>query len=470
MLLGGQALGQACSFARNVVVARLLTPEDFGIAATFVIAVSLFEMISNLAVDRLLVQAEDGDDPDFQATAHAFQVVRGIGMALFLFLLAWPFSRLFGIPQALWAFQFVALVPLLRGFMHLDPKRLQRTFGFGADVATELLPQILLVLAAWPFVWWFEDYSAMLWLLVFQAVVMVVVSHALAKRSYGWNWDRNYIRRMVAFGWPLLFNGLLMFLVFQGDRMIVGAAYDMTQLGVYSVAFTTTFVPTMVITKVASALLLPLLSRVQTDIRSFMEYYALSVCALCLIGVAFSTGFVLLGQQVVVLTFGERYGAVGSFIGWLGVMQMIRVLRVGPTIASMAWGDTRMPLVSNFGRISVIPLAIWLGLTGKPLMWVVIAGCLGELVALLLMIGILHRSRALMAGHTLKPMLIGAGAVTIAFALSLSAEHHYSLIVAVTGLVVIVVGAFVAMVCYIPFCRPHVRSLVRSHMPQPGQK
>jgi len=470
VLIAGQVLGQACSFARNVVVARLLSPEDFGIAATFGIAMSMLEMVSNLAVDRLLVQADDGDDFDFQATAHMFQVIRGTALAIFLFLLAWPFSQLFDIPHALWAFQCVALVPLLRGFMHLDPKRLQRALGFGGDVATELVPQIVLVLAVWPFTWWFKDYSAMVWLLVFQAMVSVAVSHVVARRRYAWAWKRQYFRRMYAFGWPLLLNGLLMFLIIQGDRMIIGSAYNMTQLGVYSAAFSITFIPTMMIPKVASSLLLPVLSVEQNNSRKFAEYYTLSICVLCVTGIVISTGFILFGYQLVVLTFGESYASVRGFIGLLATMQMVRVLRVGPTIASMALGDTRTPLLSNIGRISMFPLAIWLGMTGKPVSWIVAVGCLGELFALLMVVKLLHSTQGLLAALTLKPTLIAAGAVAIASVISVLGHHAYSWVLCLAGSMLIPAGAVGTMIYWLPSCRLGFNTLLKARISLAGQK
>ncbi len=468
VLMGGQVVGQACAFVRNIVVARLLSPEDFGVAATFGLAVSMFEMVSNLGVDRLLVQSEDGDDSTFQSTAHAFQVMRGVGMSLSLFVLAWPFSRMFSIPQALWAFQCIALVPLFRGFLHLDPKRLQREFGFTADVATELIPQIVLVLAAFPFVRWFEDYSAMLWLLVLQSAVMVAVSHAFAKRRYAWAWEPKQFNRMYAFGWPLLFNGLLMFFILQGDRMIVASGYDMTQLGVYSVAFSITFVPTMMIARVASALLLPLLARNKGNFHKFSEYYLLSICILCLLGVAISAGFILLGQRIVMLTYGGKYAGVQTYIGWMAIMQMIRVLRVGPTIASMSWGDTLTPLISNIGRISVFPIAIWLGLTGRPIIWVVVTGCMGELIALLFVVGHLHHSRGLLAGYTIKPMIIAGLAIAFPGVLLTYAGHSFSWVYSSIELLVVVGAALVAMLCAVPACRLRIATVFRSGECQVG--
>src|SRR5579872_157767 len=82
-----QAIVQACSFVRNVIVARLISPADFGIAATFVMTFSLLDMISNLSADTLLVQAKDGDEPLFQGTAHSIHLIRGLINAILLFAL-----------------------------------------------------------------------------------------------------------------------------------------------------------------------------------------------------------------------------------------------------------------------------------------------------------------------------------------------------------------------------------------------
>lgn len=458
-LIAGQVLGQACSFGRNVIVARLLTPEDFGIAATFAIAVSLFEMISNLAVDRLLVQADDGDDPIFQATAQAFQVLRGFGIALFTFFLAWPISRLFGIPHALWAFQCVALIPLIRGFTHLDAKRFQRELGFGRDVATELIPQILLVLAAWPFVWWFQDYSAMLWLLVIQAATTVAVSHIVAQRRYTWAWDRQFLRRIYTFGWPLLLNGLLLFLVFQGDRVLIGSAYEIAQLGIYSVAFSITFIPAMMIAKVASALLLPLFSKQQGNAQQFGTLFTFSMYILCLLSVAFSTVFILFGQPLVVLTYGGEYAGVESYIGWLAIVQMTRVVRVGPTIASLARGDTHTLLVSNVGRICVFPIAIWVALSGKPLVWIAIVGFIGEFVALLLTVWRLKRFYGLAIAHTLKPVMLGSGAAAGAWGISMMGPQTYPWSLPLATIILL------ALTCWNTSCRNRLCTLLHMRSP-----
>src|SRR5581483_8242046 len=109
-----QAFVQGCSFIRNVIVARIISPEDFGIAAVFGMTFLLLEMISNLAADVLLVQAPDGDEAEFQKSAQALHAFRGTMNAVIIFSLAGPISNLFGVPQARWAFRCLALLPLCK--------------------------------------------------------------------------------------------------------------------------------------------------------------------------------------------------------------------------------------------------------------------------------------------------------------------------------------------------------------------
>jgi O-antigen/teichoic acid export membrane protein len=93
----GQGVGQILAFVRNVVVARLLSPHDVGVAATLAVTLSLADLLADLSIDKLLIQAENGDEPRMRATAQFFSVCRGMTQAACLFLLSWPVARLFPI-------------------------------------------------------------------------------------------------------------------------------------------------------------------------------------------------------------------------------------------------------------------------------------------------------------------------------------------------------------------------------------
>lgn len=146
----GRMLDRGLQFGRNIIVARLLSPEDFGIAALFAMTISLLEMISNLAVGTLLIQSPRGDEPEFQQTSQLMMVVRGFLLGAVIFLFAGPVARLFDVPQSAWAFRLLAVVPMIRGLAHTDIIRMQRQMNFKPSIVMDVSSQLFSFVFAWP--------------------------------------------------------------------------------------------------------------------------------------------------------------------------------------------------------------------------------------------------------------------------------------------------------------------------------
>jgi O-antigen/teichoic acid export membrane protein len=463
-----QAIVQACSFLRNVILARLISTADFGIASIFGMTFYLLEMISNLATETLLVQAEDGDDPPFQATAHLIQAGRGLINATVIFLLAMPISHLFGVPQARWAFACIALVPLTKAFTNLDPSRMQRHMRFEPGILMNLIPSVAVTLLVYPLAVWLRNYTAMLWLLVAQMAITVLVSHLVAERRYSWAWNSHYAKRIFTFGWPLLINGLLMYLIFQGDRFVIGAAHQvfprsnftLGDLGVYSVAFTLTMAPSLLVANVTSALFLPVLSRAQGDREQFNRRYLVCAQILVLAAAMISIPFVVAGGPLVVFVFGKKYAAAISVVGWLGAMQFLRTMRVAPTIAAMSLGDTENSMYSNIARTAAFLGILIVVATGRSLSWVAACGFFGEALALTVCLGRLQSKHSVRASVFLKTTAApGAGLALSALIGYLGVqEMHWPIgVLAATCLMAIV---FLAMMGLSPGLRDKFWSIV----------
>lgn len=379
----GQLLSQSLSFARNIIVARLLSPVDMGIAATFLITITLLEMATNMAADMLLIQATDGDEPDFQATAHLYQVLKGIIVGIIIFISAPFIAELFKVPEALWAYQLVSIVPVLRGFMHLDWRRLQRDMLYLPALYVEMIPQFFIVILAWPFVIYFGDYSALLWLIILQVIISLIVSHCVAKRVYLIKWNRRYGLRIYEFGWPLLLNGILLFFIFEGDKLIIGSEYSMFELGVFTIAFNLAITVSTVVGKMITALTLPILSKVKNNEQVFQKYYKVSVKFTSAFAVIISLPFILIGENLIHFIYGEKYLMAGEFISWMGVGVLIRTYRLVPTIAAIAKKDTKNSLISNLFRLVGLVGAVMSAWYNLPIVYIVMSGVVGEFFALL---------------------------------------------------------------------------------------
>lgn len=121
----GQVSGYGLSFARNLILARMLTKADFGLVAALSMTMSLLELVSRMAFGNQIVQARQGDDPLFQAVAHSAQMAVGVISGLLVIGASYPMARAFNVPDLTWVFMLLAVVPLARASMHLDLPRLQ---------------------------------------------------------------------------------------------------------------------------------------------------------------------------------------------------------------------------------------------------------------------------------------------------------------------------------------------------------
>lgn len=392
-LSAGNGLSSIFAFVRNIAIARLVSVEDFGVVVLLSLTLSVIETVSNLAVDRLLVQAPDGDDPQLQATAHALQVARGVAGGLVVFFLATTIAALFNIPHAVWALQALSLVPVIRGLAHLDTVRLQREMHFKPTFWVVALPPALSLGLAVPLAYWLRDYSAMVWAMLAQVLAQAAITHVLASRPYRWAWNRATVIRILSFSWPLLANGLLMFAIFQGDNAVIAAAFTPDVVGWYGAAFMMAMAPAMLVTTVMQGLLLPPLSKCQHVPEEFNRRHQQTVQVSLATGLFVSVVFAVLGPELLVALFGTRYGSGTGVVILLGLAQGVRIAKAGQFVSSIALARTKDPLIANLARGAALLLAIGLVVRGYGPLAVAASGVVGEVASYVIAVVLLSKRR-----------------------------------------------------------------------------
>lgn len=383
LLMSGYGLAQGLSLARNAILGHVLSPRDFGIAASITLLLQVVETLSDLGHDRLIVQAKDGGSDSFIATAHSVLVARGLLLAAILFAAAPWAAGFFLVPEAADAFRLMALVPLIKGFMHLDCRKAQRDLNNAPQLAVEIAPQILALAAALPLLALSSDYRAVVMLALIQAISTVMTARMLASSPYRVGTDRDVIQRLLAFGWPILLSALPLIAVYHGDRTIVARVLGVEQLAIFSAAFMATMVPGLLAARAGHALLLPVFSAQIRSGKRLIGPFLLTAEAVSVLASLFLAMFVIAGGVLLPLVFGKHYSGCQAVLSWLASMWALRMIQAVPGMALMAAGQTKPFLVAGALRASVLPFVLVAALKGAPL-WVVAAiGCAGEVLSLL---------------------------------------------------------------------------------------
>ena len=411
-LLLGSNMGLALlKMLRNVLLARLFSVEQFGIISTFAVVFALFDMLGYLGLDRMLVQARDGEAPRVQATLHSIQVLRGFLLGALLLVTAEPLAAVMGVPDIAWAFAAMAVVPVLQGFLHLDQARLQRDMNFSALIRIDLIAEVLTLAMIYPLYLVFGDYRAALVYFIAQFVIRLMLSHLVARRAYALGFDWGVAVRAFHFGWPLLLNTMLLFAIFQGDRVIVANRLGMTELGLFSLAFMLTMMAANILAQTQQRLFLPKLAPLQDDTAAFAALARIPLQSGLVIGLAVATGFAILGPDLVLVVFGAKFAGALPVLTWLALMQAVRIAKSGVSVVALARGETRISLLANIPRVAMLPLA-WIAVTqGMGVLAVVWIAILGEIVGLAVAQALVRRRLAVPLGGMVVPLALWASAL-----------------------------------------------------------
>ena len=381
MVVSGNAFASIFLLLRNLIVARLVSPENYGIASTFAMSMSVVEMLSYLGLNQLMVVDKDGDDPKFQAAMQGFQMLRGFFSSAVLFLIAYPYAAFLGVERVAWSYEVLALVPLINGFQHYDPHRQRRHLNFKPSVLANSVPAMVSVLVLWPLALMFGDYRIMLFALFAQAITMVVTTHLTAERPYRLALDPALMKRATIFGWPLLLDGALIFGAFNGERMIVLRELGVSQFAFFTMAFTLTLTPTIVLANSFQSLFLPNLSSAKNDPGLFQRLSVASVESNLAIAVLLVLGTSLVGGPLAYALTGPKYISILAVLVPIAILQAIRVAKNGGNTVALACGKSSLSMMGNLVRVASLPISWWIAVTTGNVLAIVQTVCVAEILA-----------------------------------------------------------------------------------------
>jgi lipopolysaccharide exporter len=425
-------LTQGSALLRYVALARLLGPEQLGIAATLLITATFFDLISDTGSDRFLVQDRHGDTREVQDIVQFVWVARGLAIAAALVLFAAPIAGFYQTPRLAQPFALLALSPLIQGFLHLDVKRAQRNHNFRPQAISMIVGESASLIATVVAAGLTHDYTAILYGLITRAIVSVGSSHLLAERPYRLAWRPEHARRLGAFAMPLMFNGFLLFLASQGERAIIGDRMGPTALGYYSVVAQLIFYPAGIVANYIHAIYIPMVAAERDAPAERDRVSDLLGGQTLVLGVAMAAGFALVAPGAVPILFGSKFAQSALLIALIGLLQTVRFLLTWPTTVALAMGRSGTVAASNLAHtIALAAGIVGLELRGD-LVGLVGGMIVGEFAANAVALALVARA----TGRDARTLLARLGVFVAWTALILAWHLRWSVTPDVTRLVV----------------------------------
>lgn len=427
MLVLAHGGNSAFGFLRNLVAARLLGVEDFGIAASFAIVLAAIEAITTIGLAQYLLRASDGNQPRLLQALHGIQIIRGlIGASIVAAFVPW-IGAFLSIEAHMAELYALSLVPLLGGFQNLEMIRAQRDGDYSplakAQVTAGLASFLGLIIGTYVF----ADTRAVVLALLLQSAALLISSHVVANGRYKARLSIPCAAGVLKFGLPLLLNGLLLFAVLHGEKLIIARLGSLELLGVFALGLTLSLVPANVIDKALQAYVLPQLSVAKSYPDTFRERmsHTAGISAALASGILLClTAFAPLSTVV----FGQGFAPLAVLLPGFGCLAAMRILRSGIVTTAMAQGHTILAPLSNLPRVLGLSATAYVLSRGAGFELVVMIAIASEAIGLLLSVLLLRT----LVGLNPAPFIFPIGVVALTCALLFAVPSAWPLIALVT--------------------------------------
>lgn len=305
-------------FLVTIVLARLLTPEDFGLVAILTVLTITGSVLVDGGFSTALIQRQDSSVDD-ETSIFVFSSVVGIGMALLLIVTAPWLAHILGEAELPRYLPLLSLLLPLAGLAAVPDAVLSRRLDFASRARAQLIASLLsgglgIGLAL-------TGHGA--WSLVWQAVTAAAFRTLYLWALSGWRPRGrarvDSLRSLSGFGgYMFLANGLDS-AYGQLQPLLIGTLFDARTLGYYTLAQSAQNAPASLMGSVLQRVGLPVFSVVAQDRHKLMQGLRLSLRVSMYVFTPTMIALSLVADPLVRIVYGDAWRMIAPFLSILAL-------------------------------------------------------------------------------------------------------------------------------------------------------
>jgi len=302
-----EGIAEVLLFPASMVLARLLTPQEFGIAAAANFFSQLAGRLAELGFNAALVRAKE-IRPIHLSTVFVVSLVLGIVKFGVLFAAAPLVNAFYGISEPGNIVRVAAFAFLIGPFGGVPGAILARNFQYRKIAIVESAHLVVFSLTSVLLAWLGFSYMSMIYGRLAGSVTTVVMRMAYARWRPSLRFSWPVLREILSFGSGFHVKRLLDYTAQQGDNVVVGKLLGMTALGFYDKAFSTMnrFLARMT---GGPGVMFRIFAVIHEEPERFRRAYQKMVMSSSLLGFPVFAGLIVTAPQLIVVLFGDQWAA-----------------------------------------------------------------------------------------------------------------------------------------------------------------
>lgn len=356
------------SFLRTIIIARILSPSQFGVYGIATLLLSLIEILTETGINVFLIQKKE-DIERYINTAWIVSIVRGFLISAVIIISAGFVSDFFRNSEVFPLLMLISVVSFIRGFINPSVVKFQKELNFNKEFyyrssifLVETLASVLLLLVI-------KNPIALIYGLLAGAVFEVIISFIFVNPKPTFNFNRKTFKEIVSRGKWITGAGIFGYLFQNGDNVVVGRVLGTGPLGIYDMAYSISTLPLNEISDIVARVTFPVYVKISDDKKRLRRAYIRTILLTTVLVSPMLLLLLLFPKELILLFLGSNWIQAADILRVLAVFAMLSIL--GSPSGAVFYAVkkqkylTVISIISFFVMIaSIVPLISQFGLIG----------------------------------------------------------------------------------------------------------
>lgn len=362
---GDKLANQGIQFIIQIILARLLLPEHFGLIGLILVFVAVSTAVVDSGFTQALIREKTVSQKDY-STVFYYSMAVAVLMYVLLFLAAPWISRFFEEPQMAILIRVVSLGIIILSFSNIPRAMYARDVDFKPQAKVNMISSV------------FSGAAAVLlalngfgiWSLIARTLVMNLLQSVLFLWTKKWLpslvFSASSFQRLFGFGWKLMISTLLTTIYQNIYFLIIGKQFSTTQLGYFTNASKFSDLISQTLTSTIQRVAYPILSSIQDEEERLKGTYKRIIRLSAFMLFPVMAGLAAIGEPLVAFVFGEQWMPMVAYFQLLCLASMLYPIHTLNLSVLQVKGRSDLFLKLEVVKIAVsllsIAAAIWMGL------------------------------------------------------------------------------------------------------------
>jgi lipopolysaccharide exporter len=356
------------TFVRLAILARLLSPQEFGLFGIASIFLALLEIITETGINVFFIQKE-GELDEYKNAAFVVSIFRGLVISLILVATAPFVVKFFHSPQSLSLILLISIVPFIRGFINPAVVKFQRDLEFNKEFLLRVLIFIGDTLVAITVGIITKSAICLVLGMITGVVIEVIISQMMIKPRPKFEFNTLKIKHIFSRGKWVTLSGVLQYIYSNTDSIVIGRMLNTLDLGYYQMAYKISTLPITEISDIFYKVTFPVFVRFNDDKERLRKAFLKTLLTVSVLVIPIGLCLFFFSKEIVMIVLGEK---------WMGIVNILKILSIYgivraasgefPALFLSVKKQEYVMFVSLFSviviLISIIPLVLKYGVIG----------------------------------------------------------------------------------------------------------